>query len=293
MARFHDYILNSSNTMETQPPVATEPENKNKNKHRQRAPKAPTTRRGKNAKVVVNDTDIQPAQSTQPDQPAQPVEPIEPIEPVQHDQPAQPAQPVQPVQPAQPIEPVQPVQPVQPAQPIEPVQPAQQQSVLNFDRTNISQIDLKYTSQLGIDDLLKILIVRGEQQKNPVISTGCSRVLKQINRERIMPGELNGSYNRSPPPNNYNNRARGGYKGGYRNRRYSTQSPDQQTEPQLPQAPQLKQSSLPINNKSWGRKPNTPPPDQQPGNNNGYRGKYRGNALRTPEQGKITPPDQY
>ena len=39
---------------------------------------------------------------------------------------------------------------------------------------------------------MKVLIVRGEDQKNPVVSGGCERLLKQINRERVGRGRGRG-----------------------------------------------------------------------------------------------------
>ena len=66
----------------------------------------------------------------------------------------------------------------------------ERKSVLEFDRNEVAGID---PVQLTNDQLLMILIRRGEVQKNPVISGGCERLLRQINRERIQPLPHRGS----------------------------------------------------------------------------------------------------
>ena len=43
----------------------------------------------------------------------------------------------------------------------------------------------KKVSELSTEELLKSLICRGEDEKNPVIAGGCEKLLKQINREVI------------------------------------------------------------------------------------------------------------
>lgn len=63
----------------------------------------------------------------------------------------------------------------------------QKKSVLDFDRTTVQGFETRNVSSLSNDDLLMVLIRRGEEQKNPVISGGCERLLRQINRERITP----------------------------------------------------------------------------------------------------------
>jgi len=60
-----------------------------------------------------------------------------------------------------------------------------QKSVVDFDRTEVAALatELMETRKLTFDDMLKVLIYWGEQQKNPAISAGCKKILKQINSE--------------------------------------------------------------------------------------------------------------
>jgi len=58
-------------------------------------------------------------------------------------------------------------------------------SVMDFDRNEIATYEGKKVAELTVNDLLKVLIKRGEDQTNPIVSGGCERLLKQINRERI------------------------------------------------------------------------------------------------------------
>jgi len=59
----------------------------------------------------------------------------------------------------------------------------QTKSVLDFDRDEIGLFDVGDTAKLSNEDLLKVLVRRGEVQKNPAISAGCKRLLRQINSE--------------------------------------------------------------------------------------------------------------
>jgi hypothetical protein len=61
------------------------------------------------------------------------------------------------------------------------------QSVMNFDRSVTRANESKPVSSLSNDELLQVLITRGEDQRNPVLSSGSERILKQTNRERIRP----------------------------------------------------------------------------------------------------------
>lgn len=61
----------------------------------------------------------------------------------------------------------------------------ERRSVLDFDRQEAAKLESSKASDLTNDQLLMILVTRGEAQKNPVISSGCERVLRQINRERL------------------------------------------------------------------------------------------------------------
>ncbi len=60
-------------------------------------------------------------------------------------------------------------------------------SVLNFDRDEVAELEKKKVSEVSTEELLKVVIRRGELEKNPVLFGGCSRVLKQINGERLAP----------------------------------------------------------------------------------------------------------
>ena len=58
-------------------------------------------------------------------------------------------------------------------------------SVCDFDREDVARFETSKVEELTNEDLLKVVIRRGEMQKNPVLSGGCKRVLKQINLERL------------------------------------------------------------------------------------------------------------
>lgn len=85
----------------------------------------------------------------------------------------------------------------------------QKKSVLDFDRTTVQGYETRSVSALSNDELLMVLIRRGEEQKNPVISGGCERLLRQINRERITPHRVARS-GPQDPPSHYRGRPQGG-----------------------------------------------------------------------------------
>ena len=58
-----------------------------------------------------------------------------------------------------------------------------QQSVANFDRTLVQALEVKTVSDLNIDELLKVLITRGENQLNPALAAGATKLLRQLHRE--------------------------------------------------------------------------------------------------------------
>lgn len=58
-------------------------------------------------------------------------------------------------------------------------------SVVDFDRDEVATYETKTVSDMSSEDLLKVVIRRGEMDKNPALSGGCERVLRQINRERL------------------------------------------------------------------------------------------------------------
>lgn len=84
----------------------------------------------------------------------------------------------------------------------------QKKSVLDFDRTTVQGYEARSVSDLSNDELLMVLIRRGEAQKNPVISGGCERLLRQINRERITPHRVARS-GPQDPPSHYRGRPQG------------------------------------------------------------------------------------
>jgi hypothetical protein len=55
---------------------------------------------------------------------------------------------------------------------------------LAFDRTEVAKFADKKLSELSMDELLQYVVTLGEKQKNPTISRGVGRVLKEINGER-------------------------------------------------------------------------------------------------------------
>lgn len=81
-------------------------------------------------------------------------------------------------------------------------------SVADFDRNTVRELESKMVNELNMDDLLKVLIVRGEDQKNPVVSGGCERLLKQINRERVGRGRGRGRGGRFRRQDEFNQRRR-------------------------------------------------------------------------------------
>ena len=78
----------------------------------------------------------------------------------------------------------------------------QTKSVLDFDRTQVAAIDVGDVAKLSNEDLIKILVRRGEEQKNPAIAAGCKRLLRQINGE---------TSRRPHHPNSNFSRGRGGF----------------------------------------------------------------------------------
>lgn len=78
-------------------------------------------------------------------------------------------------------------------------------SVLDFDRDEVAALEKKKVSEISTEELVKVVIRRGELEKNPVLFGGCGRLLKQINGERLAPRR--GGY-----------RGRGGFRGRGGNR---------------------------------------------------------------------------
>jgi hypothetical protein len=67
----------------------------------------------------------------------------------------------------------------------EPVEESSEtkKSVLDFDRVEVGLLDVGEVAKLSNEDLLKVLVRRGEEQKNPAVASGCKKVLRQINFE--------------------------------------------------------------------------------------------------------------
>ena len=62
--------------------------------------------------------------------------------------------------------------------------PPHEPSVVDFDRKEVEAYEPKLVSDCGVEELLKVLIVRGENSLNPVLAGGCKKTLKQIKGER-------------------------------------------------------------------------------------------------------------
>lgn len=83
-------------------------------------------------------------------------------------------------------------------------------SCLDFSREEIRELEDSSVTDISDEDLIKILIRRGEENKNPIIQTDCENLLKKINREPFFNDNKHKKFNR---------KHRGGYKGRYRNNR--------------------------------------------------------------------------
>lgn len=64
---------------------------------------------------------------------------------------------------------------------------SEHKSVCDFDYTVVGGWETKKVSDLSSEDLLKMIIVRGHREKNPVLWKGGEGLLKQINGERFRP----------------------------------------------------------------------------------------------------------
>lgn len=78
-------------------------------------------------------------------------------------------------------------------------------SVADFDREEVKAWETKQVKELSMEDLIKVLICRGEKEKNPTVASDAIKTLKKINMERIPRKQV------VPSRGNY----RGGYRGGY------------------------------------------------------------------------------
>jgi len=82
-------------------------------------------------------------------------------------------------------------------------------SVIYFDRDEVAALENKTVKDLSTEDLIKVGIIRGEQQKNPVVAGELKKLLKKINGERIRrrtgPPRFNKFRNfNGPPQRNFN-----------------------------------------------------------------------------------------
>lgn len=71
-------------------------------------------------------------------------------------------------------------------------------SIANFDRKEVDEYETKVASDLKIDQLLKLLIRRGEQQLNPALAKGSEKLLRQLNCEHIHPPRPKRPFERQP-----------------------------------------------------------------------------------------------
>lgn len=143
-------------------------------------------------------------------------------------------------------------------------------SVADFDRNVVKAYENKNVSSLTNDDLLMVLIVRGEEQKNPVISGGCEKLLKQINRESL--GPRRGPYDPNYRRNNYNNN-------NNNNRRQAPSQLDMEDEDDLHQNNQKNQR----NQKQQQQQETSP--DQRPNTTQGNRRPFRGPTYEASNRG--------
>lgn len=81
--------------------------------------------------------------------------------------------------------------------------PVPADSIANFDRKVAAEYEHQKAGELGIDQLLKLLIYRGERQFNPALAKSAEKLLRQLNRETIYPPK------RSRPRNSGGPRRRG------------------------------------------------------------------------------------
>jgi hypothetical protein len=113
----------------------------------------------------------------------------------------------------------------------------QPKSVINFEREEIVPFEDMKVKDLGNDQLLKVLIQRGRDQDNPVLSGGLERVLQQLKRERIPRNRYHGHNGHNGHNGNNDNNGPNGYNGynSYRgNRRGSPRGYYGNSRPFLP-----------------------------------------------------------
>jgi hypothetical protein len=79
--------------------------------------------------------------------------------------------------------------------------PVRKPSVVDFNHAEfIEKTAGTLCPDMSVEDLLKYIIARSVVEKNPVVSTSCERILKQINRE---PTPFNrGRFNNRKKPHN-------------------------------------------------------------------------------------------
>ena len=73
---------------------------------------------------------------------------------------------------------------------------------VNINRDNVKELEKKKISETDIGDLVRVLIVRGENQLNPTLSSDCEKLLKKLhrvvlrsNRERRNRPRFRGNHN--------------------------------------------------------------------------------------------------
>ena len=76
-------------------------------------------------------------------------------------------------------------------------QPVVKSSVLEYDQDLYRHLDKTSLNQYSIDDLLRVLSVRGYDNKNPALWAGARRLMQQLSCEQI---EKEKKPNKKPPP---------------------------------------------------------------------------------------------
>lgn len=85
--------------------------------------------------------------------------------------------------------------------------PPRRESIAKFDYEVTRELDKKSLSGVSIQDILKVLVVRGVDSMNPALKHGAKDLLKKLNGERV-----------GPPRNSQfgtNNGGRGGGRGRF------------------------------------------------------------------------------
>lgn len=93
--------------------------------------------------------------------------------------------------------------------------PTVMKSVADFDRKVVETYEVKLVSELDIIELIKVLIVRGDESHNPALASGAEKLLRQLHREVLRTGNPRESQ-RSEYRHKGKNRGRGRGRGRFR-----------------------------------------------------------------------------